>query len=428
MTLLSNVPEVASEPRPLFQGQRVVMLRFAPAAGDPRLWRTATALKEAGLQVTIVDVVGLHSSPRQEIREGITLKHIVLPAWFVPARFKPWFLVKLLRVNLLSIFSLLREKADIYHSFVEHSLPAAYVAAKLRRKPLIFDSPELPLSDRAVQRWPRLLAIARRVLGYLVRRCQGVIAVSPPIVAFIEREYGGQRVTLLRNVPPYRRVERTNLLREKLGLSQDIRIALYQGNIQENRGLDLLVRAAPFLEPDVVIVMLGAAREQTLKKLQRLIADLGVEERVKLLPPVPYEQLLNWTASADLGLTLFPPDYSLSIRYCLPNKFFEYLMAGLPVLSSQLEVLSELIQTHELGAVEPSLDPASVAATINRLIHDRESLERMRERALEIAQREFNWNREQGHLLTLYQALLPALPAPTASASAQQEQEKEGVS
>ncbi|WP_069805542.1 glycosyltransferase [Thermogemmatispora onikobensis] len=409
--MLSEAQDVAAGLSPLFQGQRVVMLRFAPARGDARLWRTATALKEAGLQVTIVDVVGSRSSPHEEIHQGIRLKHIVMPAWFIPARFKPWFLVKLLRINVLSTLHLLREEADIYHSFVEHALPAAYVAARLRRKPLIFDSPELPLADRAVQRWPRLLAIARRVLSYLVRRSQGVIAVSPPIVSLIEREYGGQRVTLLRNVPPYHQVARTNLLREKLGLSNATRIALYQGNLQENRGLDLLVRAAPFLEPDVVIVMLGAAREPTHQKLQKLIAELGVEQRVKLLPPVPYEELLAWTASADLGLTLLPPDYSLSIRYCLPNKFFEYLMAGLPVLSSQLDVIAELIQAHELGVVEPSRDPATVATTINRVIHDQKALERMREHALEIARREFNWNREQFHLFELYQALLPARSA-----------------
>nr|BBH95692.1 glycosyl transferase [Thermogemmatispora argillosa] len=407
MTMLTDVSDVTARPQPLFQGQRVVMLRFAPAAGDARLWRTATALKQAGLQITVVDIVGSPSSPPQELRQGITLKHIIMPAWFVSARFKPWFLVKLLRANVLAALHLLREEADIYHSFVEHALPAAYVAAKLRHKPLIFDSPELPLSDRAVQRWPRLLAIARRVLRYLIRRSQGVIAVSPPIVAFIEREYGGQHVTLLRNVPPYRQVERTNLLREKLGLSPNVRIALYQGNLQENRGLDLLVRAAPFLEPDVVIVMLGAAREPTHQKLKQLIGELGVEERVRLLPPVPYEELLSWTASADLGLTLFPPDYSLSIRYCLPNKFFEYLMAGLPVLSSQLDVIAELIRTHHVGVVEASRDPAIVAATINRVIHDDKALEEMRQNALKLAKNEFNWNREQVHLFELYQALLP---------------------
>ncbi|RAQ95006.1 glycosyltransferase [Thermogemmatispora tikiterensis] len=420
MTTVSEAPDVTVDLTPLFQGQRVVMLRFAPAIGDARLWRTAIALKEAGLQVTIVDVVGSYTSPREEIHQGIRLKHILMPAWFTPTRFKPWFLVKLLRLNLLSILYLLQEEADIYHSFVEHTLPATFVAAKLRHKPLIFDSPELPLSDRAVQHWPRLLAIARRVLRYLIRHSQGVIAVSPPIVSFIEREYGGQRVTLLRNVPPYRQVERANLLREKLGLSNDIRIALYQGNLQENRGLDLLVRAAPFLESDVVIVMLGAARAPIQQKLQQLIAELGVEERVKLLPPVPYEELLSWTASADLGLTLLPSDYSLSIRYCLPNKFFEYLMAGLPVLSSQLDVIAELIQIHQVGVVEPSRDPATVAATINRVIHDQEALERMRCHALEIARREFNWNREQFHLFELYQALLPAS---STSASAPQQEE-----
>ncbi len=389
-----------------FQGQHVVMFRLSPAATDPRLMRSATALREAGLAVTVIDVVAGRETPREEVIEGITFKHIVMPSWFVSARFKPWFLVKLLRINLQGAWRLLREEVDIYHAFVERALPAVYIAARLRRKPLIFDAPELPLADRAVLRWPRLHAIARAALRYMTPRCQGAISTSPHFVEVIERDYRGRRVTLLRNTPYHRQIPRTNRLREHLGLSAETRIALYQGILQPNRGLDLLVHAAPFLDPDVVIVMLGPDRPPTRARLEAEIARLGVADRVKILPAVPYEELLEWTASADLGLTLLPPDYSLSIRYCLPNKFFEYLMVGLPVLSSSLDMIAEIIQRYDVGSVEASTDPATVAATINRLIHDREALERMSHNARQAALEEFNWEREKGRLLELYGAIL----------------------
>ena len=195
------------------------------------------------------------------------------------------------------------------------------------------------------------------LLAHIVPRCVGVITVSPPIVEELCQRYGIKDVALIRNVPEYKDVQKSDRLREYLGLGPEVRIALYQGYLQPNRGLDRLIRAATFLDPDIMIVMMGKNRKTTQAQLEALIASEGVENCVKIIPPVVYAELLDWTSSADIGLNVASPDYSLNVRYFLPNKLFEYLMAGLPVLSLSLEAMVEVINSYEVGQILPSLEP-----------------------------------------------------------------------
>lgn len=368
--------------------------------------RDATALTEAGYIVTIVDFVRDHNCPSEEDIHGVHFKHICMPSYFVPARFKPWFLVKLLMVMVYGTIELLKIQTDIYHAHVERALPACYLAGRLRRKPFIVDMPELNLSDPRYARWSRLSVLARRLIQHMVSYSAGFITASPLYPQEFAGLYGASDVTFIRNVPPYRSVTKSDWLHRHLGLDPRVRIALYQGYLQADRGLHLLVQAAPFLEKDIVVVMLGQGVEETLALLRSLIASEGVTDRVKILPPVPYEELLDWTASADIGLSVLPSDHSLSIRKCLPNKFFEYLMAGLPVLSSELEAVAEAIETYGVGRIAPSLAPRELAASINDMLADREGLARMSANALAIARQEFYWEKESQKLLHLYEDIL----------------------
>lgn len=373
---------------------------------DARVMRDATALVEAGYIVTIIDFESDRTRPAEEDIGGVHFKHIFMPSYFVPARFKPWFLVKLVIVMVYGAIQLLRVQADIYHAHVERALPACYIAARLRGQPFIIDMPELNLSDPRYARWSILSILARHLIRHMVSYSSGYITASPLYPQEFARLYGAKDVTFIRNVPPYRAVTKSNQLHRRLGLDLHVRIALYQGYLQPDRGLHLLVQAAPFLEKDIVIVMLGQGVEETLALLQSLIESERVADRVKILPPVPYGELLDWTASADIGLSVLPPDHSLSIRKCLPNKFFEYLMAGLPVLSSELDAIAEVIKTYDVGKIAPSLAPQDLAAAINEMLADRDGLARMSANALAVARQEFYWEKESEKLLHLYEEIL----------------------
>ncbi len=384
---------------------KVCMHLLGIGCTDVRVIRAATALEEAGFAVSVVDVERERTRPAQENIRGIWFKHIFRPDWFISTHFKPWFLVKLALIMVVGTIRLIRTPAHIYHAHEEISLPACYIAALLRRKPLIFEAHELPLSDLSM-RWRRLSTLPACVLSIIVPRCAGVITSSPCYIQEIQERYHVPEVTIIRNVPPYRPVAKSNRLRQRLGLGPNVRIALNQGNLQPNRTLDKLIRAAPFLDQDIVIVLMGRDDGTTKAQLETLIATEGVADRVKILPPVPYEELLDWTASADIGLTMMSPDYSQHIRLFLPNKLFEYLMAGVPVLSSELVAIAEVIKKYDVGKVVPSLAPEDVGVAINAMLADTAALARMRNNALEAARQELNWENESQKLIQLYHAVL----------------------
>ncbi|WP_281276409.1 glycosyltransferase [Dictyobacter kobayashii] len=210
------------------------------------------------------------------------------------------------------------------------------------------------------------------------------------------------RIALLRNLPEYREVPRNNRLREHLQLAASTRIVLYQGNIQPNRELDRLIHAASHFEPGIVLVIMGKDMKGTVSQLHSLIEQQGVAGQVKILPPVPYSELLTWTASADLGVTIYSPDYSLNVSMFLPNKLFEYLLVGVPVLSSNIGPIVEVIQKYDVGQIIASLAPEDIAAAINLLLHDKEALQRMRAHALTASRDELCWEKESPRLLQLY--------------------------
>ncbi len=376
------------------------------AYNDYRVMREATALVEAGFDVSIVDIMDELERPAEEDIEGVHMKHVMMPSLFIPTRFKPWYLVKATQMILRGAMRLLRTSADIYHAHDVKGLPACYIAACLRRKRLIFDSHEIPLDDPNIARWPRLSALATRALAHIMPRCVAVVTASPLYAREISRDYNYPEVKTVLNVPIYRGIPKSNRLREHLGLSPNVRIALYQGNIQANRSLEQLVNAAPFLDPGIVIVMMGQAVEETRIQLEELIASKGVADRVKMIPAVPYEELLDWTASADVGLTIFKPGYTRSIRYCLPNKLFEYLMAGLPVVSSELDAIAELLKTYDVGEILPSLAPSDIGAAINSILSDPAILARMHDNALAIARQQFHWEKEKQKIVQLYNAVV----------------------
>lgn len=400
----------------------ICMHTCQPVSTDVRASRAATALAEAGFGVTIVDIEHDHTRPRQEDlvialatpgaslgpqnSGSVRVKHIFMPArftrYYVPMHSSPWLLFKALRV-LCGLIELVKTPAEVYHASDLMALPASYVAARLRRKPLIFESYELPLVQPQIVSRRLLYVCCTLALRRSLRQCSGVITVSPPVASEIQHRYGGPAPVVIRNIPPYQPTRQSKRLHNHLGLSSETRIALYQGGLKAERGLGVLVRAARFLDPGIVIVLMGRGDGQP--ELESAIAQAGVSGLVRIIPPVPYAELQEWTASADIGLIIFQPR-SPSISMCLPNKLFEYAMAGLPVLSSPLEAVAEVLSGYDIGHVVESLDPEAIARAISAMVADGPGLARMRRNALAACAGELRWESEKRKLIDFYRDIL----------------------
>ena len=385
---------------------RVCMCVLNPARTDERVMREATALVEAGYDVTIVDVEHESGRPPEELFQGVRLRHALLPErwkrYYRPTNGIAWMAFKLLRI-MYAMWLVLITSASVYHAHDVTALPPCYLAAVFRRKKLVFDAHELPLVQPHIVKRRVTHGLTVWLLRLLVRRCDAAITVSPPLVDVLRSMYGGPRAWVIRNVPIYQAPAHSDKLRERLGLSSDTRIALYQGGIQGNRTLDILVRAARYLDPHVTIVMMGDG--PLTASLEAMIADESVGDRVKMLPAVPYQELLSWTASADLGLLLFKPDFSLSIKNSLPNKLFEYLMAGLPILTTELDAIVDIVQRYDVGNIVHDWQPQIIGRAINAELADGDRRAAMRENALRASQNVLCWEKEKTYLVDLYAGL-----------------------
>lgn len=387
--------------------RRVCMHVLGSARTDVRVMREATALAQAGYAVSIVDIETVCNRPVEEHVSGIALKHVMMPRAFRSIRFKPLFLLKAAQFFIQSVVLLMRMSVDVYHAHDTAALPACALAALLRRKPLVFDAHELPLSEEVHgERWRGLITLFSWLLAIVIPRCAGIITVSSPIAEELRRRYSCSAVTLVRNVPAYQQVARSQRLRQQLHLPQHAHIALYQGAFSSNRGLDRLIRAAAFLEPDNLIVLMGPDTEGLSSQFELLIASEGVADRVKLLPAVAYRELLEWTASADIGLIVYTPEHSQNVQMCLPNKLFEYLMVGLPILASPLDAVSAIIATYGVGQIVSSITEEAIGTAINALLADSVALDRMRCNALEAVRETLCWEKESQQLLHLYHRVL----------------------
>ena len=146
----------------------------------------------------------------------------------------------------------------------------------------------------------------------------------------------------------------------------------------------------------------GPVNDDYRAALEHEIDAAGVRERVQIVPPVPMLDLVREATAFDIGLFALP-GHSLHNQYALPNKFFEYIMAGLALCISDLPEMMRLLRHYDLGRPIRAVNPRAIAKAINSL--DREAISRYKRNALAAA-RELNWERESQKMIEAYRAVV----------------------
>jgi glycosyltransferase involved in cell wall biosynthesis len=370
------------------------MLLHKSVQFDSRVRREASALAQAGHEVIVLELAPVPATAR--IMDGFERRSVLPSAWL--RRRLPFHLY---RAAFLWSFvaGVWRARPDVVHAHDAAMLLPGVLGARLTKARLVYDSHELATSVPYRERlWALFVGAIERIA---VPRCAAVITVSDGIALRLRERYRLPRTPcVVRNVSALAPDGRPGL-REHLGIAADAQLVLHQGAPAHARGCEVLVEAIDRL-PDVHLAFLGDAEPSYATGLSSLIAGRGLQERVTLLPSVPLEDLLAHTAEADIGVTLLQ-DTCLNHRLALPNKLFEYIAAGVPVVAAALPETQRLVETHGVGWCVAPDDPAAVAGALRVALHGH-SDPTLRER-LALAGEELSWGREQQRLLGLYEQL-----------------------
>jgi glycosyltransferase involved in cell wall biosynthesis len=301
-----------------------------------------------------------------------------------------------------------KEKYDIYHAHDLNTLPVAYMAARRNKGKFVYDSHELYLERNKPQPssrpWKFVLS---RVEAFLARRADAVLTVNETLGKVLALRYRIPRPFVVLNTPAgfEHKVDsgkRNGLLREQLKISPDAKVLIYVGSIKSNRGLEEVIQALKHLN-GCCLVCVGYGDDRYKRILLNLADKCGVSDRFFFFGPVPTGQVVPLAAGADLGVAAIA-NACMSYYYCSPNKLFEYMNAGLPVIASAFPELEKIILSHEVGLTFDPSDPEDIARAARRILDDAEKWERMRKNAVR-ASRLYNWENESRKLLQIYESL-----------------------
>lgn len=291
----------------------------------------------------------------------------------------------------------LTTEADVFHSHDLNTLDVGVACKEKTGALLVYDSHELQTERNRMSPEAKRRAIEQE--GRLLPSVDAMIVASPSWVEWNRTLYGRlpEPTVVLLNVPERTEVDSSLDLRSALDLPDDKAIVIYQGSIQENRGIEPAIDAIETIDEAVLVVIGYGYHRPTLEQLVR---DRALEDRVRFFGPVPNDELISYSASADIGLANIV-NSSVSYHTSLPNKLFEYVMAGIPVVGSDSPEIGRIVREESIGEVCDAEDPGALAVAIRSILAG----SRDYGVGLEHAAARYNWAVEQRQLVDLYRDL-----------------------
>lgn len=347
---------------------------------DQRVNKVTLSLKKMGYGVL---VVGTDNTECHEYNPGYKTK--ILRVLFKKS------ILFYLEYNLRLFFFLISHRFDIYVANDTDTLLANFFASKIKRTKLVVDLhelfPEVPeVVNRKLVKW-----VWTKIEDAILPHIKHGYTVCQSIADYYKNRYG---ITLqvVRNLPSYKKYEGRKDLFKEFG---DKKVILYQGCVNEGRGIEWIMDAMNYIDNAVFIVLGQGDLYEELK----LKAEQHFNGKVAFLGRKPYSDLINYTLSADLGVCLLK-NQGLSYFYALPNRIFDYMQAHLPILATSFPEISEIVNKEKTGLTINSEDPKKIAEVIQFLLRQKVDHDNF-ERAANI----YNWENEEIALRKVYENL-----------------------
>ena len=321
--------------------------------------------------------------------------------------------LRLLAMNLQFTRYAIDAEPDVVQSHDLNTLLGGTLVKRLTGVGLVYDSHELFLKrnigGKSRARGNLIWAPIER---FCIGKCDAVLSVAAGICDYLAKQYGISKPHLIRNVQPFEPpCARTTILADELGIPAGRRTVIYPGAITINRGLEVMIDSAPYLNGAAYVIMGYARNADYLDSLKRRATKLGVmSSSVFFREAVPIDDVVHYVASADLGIV---PTQNVCLSYFFEssNKIFHCVMAGVPVAMSDHLEKRLLVEEYGIGVLFDETDPREIARVVNETLDDRDAYAVMRRNCLEAA-RVLNWEHEERTLRQIFADLLGDRAAP----------------
>ena len=359
---------------------------------DQRVHKVCTTLEKLGFDVTLVGRKQRKSLPLAD-RSYKTKRMFLLfekgPLFYAEYQF---------RLFLYLLF----HKADVLVSNDLDTLWPNYKISKLKSAHLVYDSHELFCEVPELQNNPKKKNIWKNIERKIFPKLKYVFTVNDSIAKMYSEEYKVD-VKVVRNIPLLSsQTTIENSSKEQLGIPSDKKIIVLQGaGINVDRGAEEAVEAMQYVE-NALLLVIGSG--DVMDVLKQLVEKLKLNDKVKFIGKVPFQKLVQYTRCADLGLTL-DKDTNINYKYSLPNKVFDYIHAGVPVLSSGLVEIKKIIDEYAIGDCITSHEPKHIADKITAILSDDNKLQVWKKNT-KIASEKLNWEIEEKELIKVYSKFL----------------------
>lgn len=346
-------------------------------ATDQRVKRSIEVLLELGFEPVLVGRELPQSMPLSRPYQTIRFN----------LRFNRGFLFYA-NYNLHLFFFLLSQRFDLYLSNDLDTLLPNFLVSKLYGKPLVYDSHEYFTGVPEIQKRPVVKWVWTTLERLIFPHLKYVVTVNESIAQLYKKEYG-KEVKVVRNISDNSLPEHR---KGRVGLALPSRsfVLLNQGaGINVDRGMEEAIKALTYLPEDVMLVIVGDG--DAVPGLKKMSRELGLEERVIFRAKQPYLEMLQYTLQCDCGLSLDKPD-SPNYRYSLPNKLFDYIKCGLPVVVSSVVEVKKVVENYGIGEVCEDHAPKTIAAKVEEV---RKNGKDFYQPNLQRAAAENNWEQER---------------------------------
>ena len=378
---------------------KVIMLLANAFDPDPRVYSIAEVLAKSNYEVTIFAWDRQRRYPENDLINKICIKRCFIKSTYGKGLQQ---LFAFILFQLKAFIFLLRNDFDIVHPNDFDTLVPAFLAAKLKRKKIVYDCHEdypAMMKDRNLY---FISFFIEKAESFIVRRLDLIFVASPTFEESFKRR-GAKKVKVIlncKNIDDYIvQKDEIRKLRKRLGANNKF-IFLYIGRLAQDRNLEELMKIfRETTKPRILFVIGGSGILE--KRIEREVSACQNINFIKMVPP---KEVPLYTKAADVLLAIYSKNNLNNVK-SVPNKIFESIAAAKPIIASKYGLIGKIINETECGiAIEPD-DINEIKDVITKVSSDKKTVELISKNALK-AQKKYNWQEVSRKLVVYYESMM----------------------